>query len=111
MPRTDDEVARILQDIYVEEFGGRSAHRFVLTWGDLRAIYGYRKLRDSRFDRLSEAASYKGIYVIDLGEGENGHLALIIRIGTVDRWRRVPKRIIEQYRMPLEDGTDEADDD
>lgn len=111
MARTDEEVAKILRELYDEEFGGRAGARYVLSWGDLRAIYGYRKLYETRFERLLEAAGSQRLCVLDLGEGENGRLIIVIKIGTVDRWRKLPKRLVDKWRKPLDDDGDEPDDD
>jgi hypothetical protein len=112
MPRTDDEVVLILKSIYNSEFGGKARQRYLISWADLREIYGFKKLFLSRFQQLAEAAYRRRAYLFDLGEGENGHLVAVIPVATVDRWRRVPKKIIDQYRLsPDEDGNEGEDDD
>lgn len=110
MPRTDDEVASILLELYNQEFGGKTRQRYLLSWADVRTLYGFGRFAMSRFDRLVEAAVKKRLYVLDLGEGENGHLVAVVKVGTVDRWRRAPKRIIEEYRLPPDDEEGEEDD-
>jgi hypothetical protein len=111
MARTDEEVIQILRDIYAESFGGKVGQRFLISWGDLRAIYGFRKLFSSRFYQLAETAFENRLYLWDLGEGENGHLIAVIKTGTVDRWRRVPKKVIEKYREPPDDAGEVSEDD
>jgi hypothetical protein len=112
MARTDTEVIDVLNQLYDESFAGKEGQRFVLAWSDLRAIYGFRKLFSSRFHGLAQAATDHGLYLWDLGEGESGHLVAVIKVNTVDRWRRVPRRVVDRYKIaPAEDGVNEADDD
>jgi len=53
--RTDDEVVEVLREIYRSEFGGKTGQRYLIAWSDLRTIYGFGKLFESRFERLVEA--------------------------------------------------------
>lgn len=110
MARSDDEVVEVLLTLYETEFGGKENARFLIGWSHLRAIYGVGKLFQFRFDSLVEAAMRRRLYVLDLGEGDNDRLACVLRMSTVDRWRKVPKRLIEDHRMPTE-GEGEGDDD
>ena len=106
MPRTDEEVIQILKDIYAEKFGGKDGQRFLISWADLRTVYGFQKLYSSRFYRLAEIAPENRLYLWDLGEGENGHLIAVIKTRTIDRWRRVPKKVIETYRIAADEDCD-----
>ena len=54
--KTDSQVAGILSDLYDEEFAGKSGQRYVMAWSDLRSIYGFAKLFQSRFDSLATIA-------------------------------------------------------
>ena len=111
MPRSDEEVATILSNIYNAEFGGKKKQRFLISWSDIRALYGFGKLTQSRFGKLDEASLQKGLYTLDLGEGEGGHMVAIVTVRTVDRWRRVTKKIIDDYRLPVTSGLDNEEDD
>lgn len=111
MPRTNDEVVTILREIYRSTFGGKQRQRFLISWADLRAIYGFGKLFESRFQALAEAGIKRKLYLFDLGEGESGRLVAVLRMSTVDRWRRVTKKIIDEYRLPSDDNPDSEDDD
>jgi hypothetical protein len=110
MARTDDEVVEVLSEIYRAEFGGKDGQRYLISWGDLRAIYGFGKFFESRFRLLLEAAIKRRLYLLDLGEGENGRLIAVVRMKTIDRWRRVPKRIIDEYRLSVDDDGSGEDD-
>ncbi len=92
--RTEDEVIDILRGLYNEEFGGKVRQRFRLSWADLRVIYGTTKLFRSRFESLKERAFERGLYVWNPIEDD----IVVVRRSNVERWRRVPKRIIEEYR-------------
>ena len=108
MARTDSEVVDELREIYREEFGGAERQRFLISWADIRDLYGFSKLFGSRFALLVEAAAAEGLYLWNLPEGENGHFVAVVAIRTVDRWRRVPRRIITARREPIADVGDEA---
>lgn len=113
MTRTDDEVINELKAIYSESFGGKERQRFLLSWADLRGLYGFDRLFETRFARLAERASERGLYLFDLGEGANGHMVAILRRSTVDRWRRAPRKIVAEHLPPpsgSEEPEDEADD-
>lgn len=111
MARTEDEVVQILIDLYAEDFGGKRGQRYLISWGDIRSIYGFARLFETRFSQLVEAAVRRRLYLWDLGEGENGRLVAVARMRTVDRWRRVPKRIIQAYRLDPDDTGDTLEDD
>lgn len=111
MPRTDDEVITVLREIYNSTFGGKQRQRFLISWADLRGIYGFGKLFESRFQALAEAGIKRRLYLFDLGEGESGRLVAVLRTRTVDRWRRVTKKIVDEHRLPSDDDTDSDDDD
>jgi hypothetical protein len=110
MARTDKQVVRILLKLYEENFGGKTGQRFLISWADLRGIYGYERLFPSRFDLLREAAGDRRLYLWDLGESERGHMIAAIKAGTVDRWRRVPKQVAKAYQFPT-DGYGETRED
>jgi hypothetical protein len=110
--RTDDEVIDELRKIYVEEYGGKERQRFLISWADLRSLYGSAKLFESRFERLAERAAERGFYLWDLGEGANGRLVAVIAVRTIDRWRKVPRRVVQEHQPPIVDASDpEADED
>lgn len=100
MPRTDDEVIDELRAIYYEPFAGKNRQRFLISWGDIRALYGFKKLFSTRFSRLVERAYERNLYMFDLGEGESGRMVAVLRCGTVDRWRKVPRSVIREHLPP-----------
>jgi hypothetical protein len=60
---------------------------------------------------LGESAADLGLYLWDLGQGEAGRYVAVVRITTVDRWRKVPRRIVEEYQAPVTDADDQANED
>ncbi len=110
--RTDDEVIDELRKMYVEEFGGKERQRFLISWADLRSLYGSAKFLGSRFERLAERATERGCYLWDLGEGANGHLVAVVMARTIDRWRKVPRRVIQEHQPSIVNTSDpEPDED
>ena len=108
--RSNEEVVDILINLYAEKFGGTEKQRYLISWADIRNIYGLKKLYNIRFNQLVEAASNKKLYLWDLGEGDNGRLIGVIKIKTVDRWRRVPKKIIDNYKIDIDEDDISEDD-
>ena len=100
MARTDDEVIDELRSIYREAFAGKANQRFLIAWADLRSLYGFGRLENSRFERLAARIYERGAYLFDLGEGENGHLVALAPRKTVDRWRKVPRNVIRNHLPP-----------
>ncbi|MFZ4221441.1 hypothetical protein ACEV6Q_26905 [Enterobacter ludwigii] len=108
---TDSEVVDKLLSIYRDKFSGKQGQRFLISSNEIRSLYGFVKLFDSRVDKLTETAFDSGLYLFDLGEGERGRLIAVIKSGTVNRWRRVPKKIIEQHIEPLSSENSEEEED
>ncbi len=112
MIRTDDEVIDELRAIYNTEFAGKLKQRFLLAWADLRTLYGFGRLENSRFQRLADRAYERGAYLFDLGEGLNGHMVAIVTRKTVDRWRQVPRSVVRKHLPPPEaDDSNFGDDE
>ena len=83
----------------------------MISWSDLREIYGYQKLFHTRFNNLVDAAQRKGLTIWDLGQGENGYMIAVVKMKTLDRWRRVPQKIIDEYRIEAEFVSELEEDD
>ena len=100
MARTDDDVIDELRRIYRETFAGKTNQRFLISWADLRSLYGFGRLESGRFERLAARAYERGAYLIDLGESENGHMVAVVTRKTVNRWRKVPRNIMRNHLPP-----------
>ncbi len=107
MARTDDEVIDELRSIYRENFAGKANQRFLISWADLRSLYGFGRLENARFERLAARAYEQGAYLVDLGEGEKGHMVAVVTRKTVDRWRKIPRNVIRDHLPPAD--TDNSD--
>ncbi len=112
MACSDAEVVGKLLSIYNENFAGKAEQRYLISTNEIRSLYGFGKLFETRIGKLTEAAFESGLYLFDLGEGERGRLIAVVKSRTVNRWRRVPKKIIAEYAEELSDSSnDEADED
>lgn len=112
MTRSDREVVDQLLELYDESYSGKEGQRFLISREDLRSLYGFRRLFDSRVVRLIEEAAVSGLFLWDLGQGEKGYLIAVIKISTVERWRKVPRKVIEEHRPPVSsDGDESAEED
>jgi len=81
MARTDEEIVGILLELYAENFGGKEGQRFLISWGDMRSLYGFYKLFYSRFYRLEEAAIKNDCTCGTLVKATMGILLLLSRRG------------------------------
>lgn len=114
MARSDDEVVDELRAIHNEQFAGKERQRFLISWSDIRSLYGFMSLHESRFARLVEAAAEQGLYIFDLGELDSGRMIAVLKSSTVNRWRRVPRGVIRDHLPPAtirSEDDDEDDDD
>jgi hypothetical protein len=111
--RTDDEVIDELRSIYREAFAGKASQRYLISWADLRSLYGFGRLENGRFERLAARAYERGAYLLDLGEGDNGHMVAVVTRKTVDRWRKVPRAVVRNHLPQANaiDGDFEADEE
>lgn len=111
--RPTDEVIQLLLQLYRENFGGAENQRYLIAWSDLGKICGAKKkLHDFGFLRLCEAAAEENLYLWDLGDGSKGRTVAVIKSSTVDRWRRVPKKLMEDFHLANhDDGTLEIEDE
>ena len=114
MARSNEEVIKILFEIYKDEFGSKKNQRYLIDKGDLRTLFGFSRLEQSRLDSLSEDAYEEDMLIIDLGQISIGNMVAIIKTNTVERWRSVPKKIVQKYigtRVRKHQNLDEDDDD
>jgi hypothetical protein len=98
MARSNEEVIEIIKKIYKANFSGKEGTRFLISWEALRSLFGFERLFYSRFENLRENAPQHGLYFWDLGQGDHGYLIAVVKSKTVNRWRKVPKKIIEKYQ-------------
>jgi len=102
-----EEVAELLYiQVYEAEFGGKTRGRFIVDRGHLKDLLGVKRLHNSTLLRLTDACLEEGLVLIDMDD----------RIGFaesryVEKWRKVPDRLVTQYVSELNDDDDDDDDD
>lgn len=112
MARSNEEVIKILFEIYKDEFGSKRNQRYLIDKADLRTIFGFSRLEQSRLDSLSEDAYEEDMLIIDLGQISIGNMVAVIKTNTVERWRSVPKKTVQKYiGTKVRDHHQEEDDD
>jgi hypothetical protein len=111
MQKSPEEVVDILDEIYAENFAGKEKQRYLIPMDGLMKLHGLLKMPRSRFEALAECAENEGLYLIDLGEGISGHPIAVVKCSTVNRWRQVPKKVIERYSQIGANIKDENDED
>jgi hypothetical protein len=105
--RIDDAALRLWEEIYEDEFGGKSRGKFLISRDDLKQLLGVRRLHSSTVRNLADACLNRGLVVIDL----DGYFAMVELI-FIEKWRRVPRRIIKDHAQELDAyGKDGKDDD
>ena len=116
MPCSHDAVVDNLLRIHDDIFAGKENQRFIIAMDDLRKLYGLQRFSSAKFQELVEKAYVSGLYLLDLGTSNRGRLVAVIKADTLDRWRKVPKKIVKMYtpsdtleKEPLED--EEYDED
>lgn len=105
------KLAKVLGEIYNENFGGDYDEPFSIEWGQLRALAG-DSLSDSLVRVLGKKLSKKGFVLVPLDD------ELVITTASDLRCRSVPGRILNDYLNKLEEidldddeDDEEADDD
>src|SRR5438132_14164173 len=93
MPRSDEEVIDKILKIYQSRFGGKQGQRFLIGWLEVRDLYPMARMEQGRFTQLWYEGVRRGVYLHDLDYVDGEHLIAVIRTKTVNRWRRVPKRL------------------
>jgi hypothetical protein len=104
-----NEVAQCLWgEIYEEEFGGKPRGKFLLTREDLKSLLGVQRLHFSTVRQLTDACLKLGLVVIDL----DSYFAMV-ELRFLEKWRRVPKRLIKDHTQELDafEGEDEDEED
>lgn len=90
--KTYAQAAIILAELHRSDFGGATNRRFLIGYDGLQQI-----LQSWEFDlhQLQRTMHDIGFYLIELPECSERTFA-VIEAKTVDRWRRVPRRLLKQ---------------
>ena len=91
---------------YEATFGGKDRGRFLVSRDDLRTLLGVKRLHASTVEKLIDACLELGLVVIDM-ESSFG----FAEAKFVEKWRKVPTRLIDEQANQLsKDEDDEIDD-
>jgi len=107
MARTATETARILSDLYDENFAKDTYEPFRITWPQLRSLGAVPKLDNAYLKDINTTLSESGHSLIPFDD-----FFLVAREQDLAHYRIVPDRFLEQY-LPNEStaGDDEELDD
>ena len=97
--RSNEEVVGILLKLYLADYGGKTNQRFTIDREDLRRIYGFNRLFESRVDALRDEAAQMGLLLIDVGQTDTGARLAFIKTKTAATWRKVPRRTVESFEF------------
>lgn len=95
--RNNTDMIAELDEIYNTSFGGKERGRFRISWADLRGIRGGSRLEDGPFQSLCDDAKAAGYYLHYLGNVDGEDMIAVTKTRTVNRWRRVPKRVVNPH--------------
>lgn len=107
---SDEKIHQVAQalwaGLYEAEFRGKDRGRFCLTREQLRIALNTDRLHASTVQRLQDEALAIGLVIIDLDD-----VFPCVEARVVRRYRRPPREIFEQHFTPVEDDTEEGDDE
>ncbi|MDD2899550.1 MAG: hypothetical protein PHI31_12660 [Desulfuromonadaceae bacterium] len=92
MPRSAAETARILSDLYDENFATDSYEPFRITWPQLRSLGAVPRLDDAYLKDLNTTLSESGHSLLPFDE-----FFLVVKERDLAHYRMVPDRFLEQY--------------
>jgi hypothetical protein len=100
--KSKEQVAKIIEEIYEEKFGGKKRGRFQLSRSQFRRLGGRKKLRDAFIDEVADECLELGYILIIIED-----IIAIIEANVVLNYRSVPKSIISSY---IDEEDDDVDD-
>ncbi len=95
----------LMDDIYMDEFCGKTQGRYIVDRDDLKTLLKVRRLTSDIIAALANECLNNALLMIDL----DGVFAFV-ELTSVERWRKVPTRLIKSYSLQL-DGQDDEDED
>jgi len=103
---TNERIKCVAEKLYLSayeaSFGGKNRGRFLITRTDLRTLLGVSKLTLECINNLSEECLSEGIVLIDLEDSFG-----IIESSMIFNWRKIPNRIVEEYKDEIDSELDE----
>jgi len=104
MPRTTQETASILRELYDEDFNSEESEPYLLAWDQLRGIAGVERLTEDIIASIGKVMLDSGYVLVPFDNFLLVGMEAIFR-----RTRKVPARIIETY-LAVSDEELETDD-
>ncbi len=90
--RTITEVSKILIRFYHSRFSGKNEIRYRIKKSDLKKIFGIRDIKKYQIEQLQLRLEKNGYLLNSFDD-----YYFFIPIKTVDRWRKVPSRLVNDY--------------
>lgn len=112
MARTAAETARILTDLYDEQFNRESSEPFRITWPQLRHLAEASLLNDSYLNAVNKVLSDSDYNLIPLN-----HFLAVVMDQDMASYRMLPDKVLEKCLFEFEDielgdcDLDEEDED
>lgn len=92
--RDTDSIAKIIYELFTEDFGGKSKGRFKISRSGLTSIAGRTILKQSVIESISDVLLEQyGIYLVDLGDEFS-----FLQESTLRSYREVTKKLILKYK-------------
>ncbi len=86
------KVAKILKDLYSKKFWSKPKGKYQITKEHLIQLTGQKTIDDSQINNIKHKLEQLGFVIIDIGAS-----FAIIEMKILSGFRKVPKRIIEEY--------------
>ena len=101
------EVAELFREkIYNAEFAGKERGRFVIERDQLKHLLGSPRLHDRVLTELTDACLDLGLVLIDMDD-----VFGIAEAVYVEKWRKLPERLLKEYVNELEQLENDEDED
>jgi hypothetical protein len=100
------DVASVLYaDAYEASYGGKERGRFLVSRDDLKKLLGVTRLHHLKIQELTDACLALGLVVIDMDD-----VFAFAELQFVNKWRKLPSRLVSEYADELTiDGIEDDD--
>lgn len=104
--KTAEEMAKIINEIYEERFGGKGRGRFQIQRSIFRKLAGRKNLHDTFVVEVSEECADLGYILIPLGD-----IFAVIEENIMLSYRKVPKSVFSKYLIEDEYENETLDEE
>lgn len=101
----DDVAGTLYTDAYEASYGGKDRGRFIVTREDLKKLLGVSRLHPTKIQELTDACLTLGLVLIDMD-----HVFAFAELQFIDKWRKLPSRLVSEYADELSIDEIEEDD-